>query len=175
MLLWFGKSGFKKTNNIRDFFVAENSLGLAASVFTFTATWFSSASMQGLTGTLFAYGYSAVLYSVIGWFFGAALLVVMADKLKYYDILTVPEYFKYRYDSKYMQALGGLVIVLSYIFYIIIQIRGFGIVMSELLDIHYSISIFLVYLFIVYTTFGGLYSVAKTDGLNFVLILIGTV
>lgn len=71
VLLWFGKGGFKRTKDNKDFFVAGNSLGLKASIFTFTATWFSAASMQGLTGTLYAYGYSVILYSVVGWFLGA--------------------------------------------------------------------------------------------------------
>ncbi len=171
-LLLFGKGGFKKTHDIRGFFVAGNSLGLMSSIFTFTATWFSAASMQGLTGSLFAYGYSVVLYSVVAWFLGAGLLVFMAVKLKDYDIYTVPEYFRLRYNSKMLQALGGCVIVISYILYIIIQIRGFGIVISQLLDIHYTLSILLVYLFVIYTTFGGLYSVARTDGLNFAIIVI---
>ncbi|WP_432663618.1 sodium:solute symporter family protein [Wukongibacter baidiensis] len=175
VLLWFGKGGFKRTKDNRDFFVAGSSLGLKASIFTFTATWFSAASMQGLTGTLYAYGYSVILYSVVGWFLGAIFLVFMAAKLKDYDIVTVPEYFRIRYNSRLLQGLGGLVIVICYILYIIIQIRGFGIVMSELLDINYTLSIFLVYLFVIYTTFGGLFSVTRTDGLNFILLFIGTI
>ncbi|WP_330603000.1 sodium:solute symporter family protein [Anaerosolibacter carboniphilus] len=139
-----------------------------------TATWFSAASMQGLSGSLYAYGYSAVLYAVVPWFFGAAFLVVIAPRLKEYDILTVPEYFRIRYDSKMLQAMGGCIIVFSYTFCMIIQIRGFGVVMSELLDINYTLAIILVYLFIIYTTFGGLFSVTKTDGLNFILIVLGT-
>ncbi|MTI57146.1 sodium:solute symporter family protein [Geosporobacter ferrireducens] len=173
MLLWFGKDGFKKTNNLKDFFVAGNSLGLLASIFTFTATWFSAASMQGLTGSICAYGYAMVLYSVVPWFIGAAFLVSIVPRLKAYDILTVPEYFRIRYDSRLLQAMGGCIIIFSYTLYMIIQIRGFGVVMSELLDINYTLAIILVYLFIVYSTFGGLFSVAKTDGLNFVLIVLG--
>lgn len=175
VLLWFGKGGFKRTKDLRDFYVAGNSLGLIASIFTFTATWFSAASMQGLTGMLYAYGYSVILYSVVGWFLGAVALIFMAVKLKDHDILTIPEYFRIRYNSKILQALGGLIIIICYILYIIIQIRGFGIVMSELLDINYTLSIFLVYLFVIYTTFGGLFSIAKTDGLNSILFFIGTI
>ncbi len=174
ILLLFGKGGFKRTKNTRDFFVAGNSLGLIPSIFTFTATWFSAASMQGLSGSLYAYGYTAVLYAVVPWFLGATFLVFLASKLKQYDIMTIPEYFRIRYESKALQAMGGMIIITCYIFYIIIQIRGFGIVISELLDINYTFSIILVYLFVVYTTFGGLFSVAKTDGLNFILFFIGT-
>lgn len=175
ILLFFGKSGYKETKNTRDFFVAGNRLGLIASIFTFSATWFSAASMQGVTGTLFSYGYNTVLYAVVPWFLGAAFLVVLASKLKQYDILTVPEYFYLRYNSKKLQAIAGLLIVFNYIFYIIIQIRGFGIVISQLLDVNYIFAIILVYLFIIYTTFGGLFSVAKTDSLNIVLTAIGTI
>jgi len=175
VLLFFGKSGFKKTNNSRDFFVAGNSLGLAASVFTFSATWFSAASMQGVTGSMYATGYNTVLYSIIPWFLGATMLVILASRLKKYDILTVPEFFYLRYNSKALQAMTGIMIVIAYTFYIIIQIRGFGIVISELLDINYMIAISLVYMFVIYTTFGGLFSVAKTDSLNIVLTLTGIV
>lgn len=175
LLLFFGKSGFKKTNNDRDFFVAGNSLGLVASIFSFCATWFSAASMQGLTGNLYAYGLSSLLYSVVPWFIGAAMLFMMSSKLKKYDILTVPEFFYLRYKSKLLQCFGGIMIVIIYTFYITIQIRGFGIVISELLDISYLFSIILIYLFIIYTTFGGLFSVAKTHSLNIVLVVFGII
>jgi len=175
ILLLFGKGGFKRTRSTRDFYVAGNSLGLLPSIFTFSATWFSAASMQGLSGSIYAYGYSAILYAVIPWFLGATFIVFLATKLKKYDIMTIPEYFRIRYDSKTLQAMGGLMITVCYILYIIIQVRGFGIVISELLDINYTFSIVLVYLFVVYTTFGGLFSVAKTDALNFILFFIGTI
>ncbi|SDK72369.1 sodium:solute symporter family protein [Natronincola ferrireducens] len=175
ILLFFGKGGFKRTKNTRDFFIAVNSLGLSASIFTFSATWFSAASMQGLTGSVYAYGYSIILYAVVPWFVGATFLVLLATRLKNYDIITVPQYFKIRYDSKWLQAMGGFVIVITYILYMIIQVRGFGIVISEFLDINYTFAIVLVYLFVIYTTFGGLFSVAKTDAFNFILIITGTI
>ncbi|MEN1761337.1 sodium:solute symporter family protein [Anoxynatronum sibiricum] len=174
VLLFFGKGGFKKTKNARDFYVAVNSLGLAVSIATFTATWFSAASMQGLSGSLYAYGYNTVLYAVVPWFLGATLLVLLASRLKSHDIITLPEYFHLRYQSRSLQAAGGLVIVMTYILYIIIQIRGFGIVVSEFLDINYTFAIILVYMFVMYTTFGGLFSVARTDSLNIFLIIAGT-
>jgi SSS family solute:Na+ symporter len=173
LLLWFGKSGIKKTRNLRDFFLAGNGLGLWASVFTFTATWFSAASMQGLTGSLFAFGLSSVWYAVIPWYIGTIFLYFLVPKIRKYNILSLPEYFRIRYQSLALQRLGGMVIVFAFILYMTIQIRGFGVVMSELLDIHYTLATLLVFLFIVYTTFGGLFSVSRTDGLNFFLIVLG--
>jgi len=175
LILIFGKHGFDNTENSRDFYLAGGGLGLALSVSTFGATWFSAASMLGLSGSLYAYGYSAVLYSIIGWFLGAVFIVLASVKLKKYDPLTVPEFFRIRYQSPTLQALGGTVIVFVYIFYMIIQIRGFGIVMTQLLDIPYTFSVFMIYMFILYTTFGGLHSVARTDALNFILIFAGCI
>jgi len=174
-ILWFGKYCFNKTKTPKDFYIANSSLGLFTSISTFAGTWFSAASMLGLTGSLYAFGYSAMLYSVIGWFSGAFLIVLLAGKLKKYSIQTVPEFFLVRYGNPFLQAASGLIIIIGYVFYIVIQIRGFGIVMNRLLDIPYTLAIFLVYLFILYTTFGGLYSVARTDIINFILILSGCV
>ncbi len=173
VLLFWGKSGFKKTNNIKDFCVAGNSLGFFISVATFTATLFSAVSMQSVTGSVYQYGYSTILYSVIGWLLGGSCLIFVAYKIKEYDIVTVSDYLRIRYGSRRYQAFTGVITVICYVLYIIIQIKGFGIVVSELLDINYNIAILLIYLFIVYTGFGGLFSVSKTDALNIIMVILG--
>ena len=175
LFLFFGKGGFKKTNNARDFFVANNSFGVGQSVFTYCATWFSAASMQGVTGNVYAYGVSTILYSIAPWLFGAIFHIILTRKLKDYDVITVPEFFEMRYNSKFLQVSGGLIVLITYTLYIIIQVAGFGIVISELLNINYFISIVLMYLFIIYTTFGGLFSVARTHILNFSLVIISII
>ncbi|MFW6282345.1 MAG: sodium:solute symporter family protein [bacterium] len=175
IILWLGKKGFNKTKTVDDFYIADRSLGLFTSISTFGGTWFSAISMLGLTGSVYAFGYSALLYSVVGWFMGAFLIVLLTPRLREYDIKTLPEFFRIRYGSSYIQITAGLIILGSYIFYIYIQIRGFGIVVSNLLNIPYTLGIFLIYLYILYTTFGGLISVARTDILNFILIFSGVV
>ena len=173
ILLFIGKGGFKRTRTVRDFFLANNSLGLVISMATFTATWFSAASMLGVTGSMFANGYNTVLYAVVPWFLGATLMILLAVRLREYKIVTLPEFFYLRYNSKSLQAFGGLVIVVTYVLYLIIQIRGFGIVVSHFLEIDYIFAKILIYLFIMYTTFGGLFSVSRTDALNSILIFTG--
>ncbi|MCF6095069.1 sodium:solute symporter family protein [Microaerobacter geothermalis] len=174
-VLWLGKHGFDRSESIRNYFIANRSLGLLASISTFGATWFSAASMLGLPGLVYAYGYSAFFYSTVSWFLGAVFLIILIDRLYCYDIVTIPEFFLKRYKSPTLQIISGLVLIFSYILYLIIQIRGFGIVVSQLLDIPYSIGVLLVYLFILYTTFGGLHSVARTDIFHFGLIILGSI
>lgn len=57
-------------------------------------------------------------------------------------------------------------------FYLVIQIMGFGIAASSLLNIDYKVAVFLVYLFILYSTFGGFNSVTKSDACNLIMLTI---
>lgn len=173
ILLYFGKSGYKEIETIDDFFSGGRKMGLFACISTFVATWFSAASMQGLSGALFMYGYASVLYSVVPWFIGAYLLMRITPRLRASGAMTIPEYFYIRYNSRMLQLTGGLIVIVNFILYIVIQIRGFGLVVSEFLDISYTMSILLIYVFVLYTTFGGLFSISKSDGFNSIIIVTG--
>ncbi|MDO6658947.1 hypothetical protein, partial [Anaerobacillus sp. 1_MG-2023] len=67
-----------------------------------------------------------------------------------------------------------LILSVRYLLYVVIQIRGYGIVVSQMLEVPYTVSVILIYIFVLYTTFGGLHSVARTDIFHFCLILFGT-
>jgi len=173
LILILGKGGLKQTETIEDFFIGGKSMKLFPSIFTFTATWFSIASMVGFTGSVYVSGYEVVLMSVVGWFLGAGFLVLIVDSIREYDLITIPEFFYKRYNSKGLQIFGGITIVFCYIMYMIIQITGFGVVISKLLEINYSMAIFMIYIFIIYTTYGGFFSVVKTDTINIIITIIG--
>ncbi|GAU78304.1 sodium:solute symporter [Fusibacter sp. 3D3] len=172
-LLYFGKTGYNESDTIDDFFIGGRKMGLFALVSTFVATWFSAASMQGLPGSIYVYGFTFVLYSIVPWFIGAGFLYLLTPKLRASGAVSIPDYFNKRYQSKTLQVSTGILIIFNFILYIVIQIRGFGIVISEFLEIPYTLAIVIVYIFILYTSFGGLFSLAKSDGFNFIVICIG--
>lgn len=173
LMIYSARIGFYETYNLEDFFVAGRSLNIFYSTATFVATWFSAASILGLGGSLYIYGLSSVIYSIIPWFTGALFLITISQPLREkFNIYTYPEFFLLRYNSKIMQILSAFIMIISYIFYITMQIKGFGLAMSILLNIPYLAAIFLLYLYILYTTFGGLYSVVKTDTINAIIIFI---
>jgi SSS family transporter len=175
LILIFGRHGFDRSHTLKDYFIANQGLGTWSSVSTFGATWFSAVSMLGFTGLIYTHGYSTILLTAVCWFLGASILFLMIDKLYDFGAVTVPEFLRMRYQSLMLQVLAGIILLFSYILYLVIQIQGFGIVIGELLDVPYTVAVFLIYIFIIYTTFGGLYSVARTDSLNFIFILLGTV
>lgn len=175
ILLIIGKTSLKDNNTVHMFYIGGRKVSLSLCVLTFCGTWVSAASILGFTGGVFESGYATLLYSVIPWFVGALLLIYISDRLYAHDIITMPEFFYVRYQSKGLQLFYGLLMITVYVLYLVIQIRGFGLVASTLFGIPYGVSIFLVYLFILYATFGGFNTVAKTDAFNLVALSVGLV
>ncbi|MGG1685930.1 sodium:solute symporter family protein [Pseudalkalibacillus sp. NRS-1564] len=173
-ILIFGKHGFDKTDELKGYFLAGRNLPLFPSIASFCATWFSAASLLGLPGLIYEGGMSVIWTTAIAWLLGLIGLFFISTKLYTYNVVTVPEFFLVRYDSKLLQIWVGIILGVSYLLYVVIQIRGFGIVVSQMLEVPYTVSVFLIYIFVLYTTFGGLHSVARTDIFHFCLILFGT-
>ena len=172
VLLLIGKSSLRDGNTVGQFFLGGRHLSLWRCMATFSGTWVSAASILSLTGSVYESGYNVVLYSVFPWFIGAFFLVGISDRLYDNEILTNAELFYKRFGSKGLQVAYAAVFIAVYIFYLVIQIKGFGVVASTLFDIPYGISILLVYLFILYTTFGGYRSVTRSDVFNLILLAI---
>lgn len=174
VLVWIGKSSFHKGDTPRQFYLGGRQLGTVRCMMTFAGTWISAATVLGFTGSVFESGYAALFYSVIPWYIGGLLLILISGRLYRNDILTIPELFRKRFGSKGLQVLVASVMIFSYVFYLVIQIRGFGLVASSLFDIPYGLSILLIYLFILYATFGGFHTVSQTDAFNLIALCIGT-
>ena len=105
--------------------------------FTFVGTWVSAATILGFTGNVYHSGLSVIASSVIPWFIGAGLLYLMTDRLYENDVLSIPQLIGKKHDSKFLQTASAIFMICGYIFYLMIQIKGFGIAVSSLLNINY--------------------------------------
>lgn len=172
VLLIIGKSSLRGANTSKDYFICERKVSLPLCVCTFTGTWVSAITILSLTGSVYEDGLAVLFYSVIPWFLGAFLLALVTRRLYSNDIITVPELFRVRYGSRGLQAVYGLILISVYIFYLVSQYKGFGMVASAVFDIPYPVAVGMVYLFIMYTTFGGYRSVVRTDMFNLILLTV---
>ena len=170
ILLVIGKSSLRTGGTPQDYFICERRVGLAPCVCTFAGTWVSAVTILGLTGSVYEDGLAVLLYSVVPWFAGAFLLALVTRRLHRCGAITVPEFFRLRYGSRALQIVYGVVTMLVYTLYLVSQYKGFGMVASEVFDIPYSMAVAMVYLFVIYTTFGGYRSVVRTDVFNLVLL-----
>lgn len=170
IILIIGKSSFGDSDSVSKFFVGERKIGLRRLFFTFVGTWISAATILGYTGNVYQNGTAVISMSVIPWFIGAAMLYAISDRLYDNDILTIPQLIRDKYDSRGLQIASALLMSAGYVLYLVMQIKGFGLAASSLLNIDYKVAVFLVYLFILYSTFGGYNSVMKTDACNLIML-----
>lgn len=175
IILIIGKSSYRDSNSLHKFFVGERKLGVLKLFFTFVGTWISAATILGFTGNVYENGVRTILTSVIPWFIGAGMLYLISSRLYDNDVLTIPQLIRKQYNSRGLQIMSGLLMAGCYVFYLVIQIKGFGIAAASLLNIDYKVAVFLVYLFILYSTFGGFQSVTKTDTFNLIMLTISMV
>lgn len=170
IILFIGKSSFGESDSVSKFFVGERKTGLFRLFFTFVGTWMSATSLLGFTGNIYQDGTGVIVVSVIPWFIGAVMLYAITDRLYEYDVVTIPQMLGERYQSRGLRITSALMLSGGYVLYLIMQIKGFGMAASSLLNIDYKVAVFLVYLFILYSTFGGYISVTKTDSCNLIML-----
>ena len=173
ILLLIGKSSLRDNRTVNSYFTCGRKVSLPLCICTFTGTWVSAVTILSLMGGVYEDGLAVLFYSVIPWFLGGFLLAWASRRLYRDDVITVPELLARRYGSPRLQAAYGLIFVAIYIFYLVAQYKGFGMVASALFDIPYPVAVLMVYLFILYTTFGGYRSVVRTDAFNLTLLVIG--
>ena len=168
-ILFIGKSSFGESDSISKFFVGERKSGFAA-CFYFCGNLDFSGHNSRYTGNVYQNRVAVISMSVIPWFIGALMLYAISNRLYDNDILTIPQLIRNRYGSRGLQIASALLMSCGYVLYLVMQIKGFGIAASNLLNIDYKVAVFLVYLFILYSTFGGFNSVIKTDTCNLVML-----
>jgi solute:Na+ symporter, SSS family len=166
----------RRVKNAKDFLVAGRSLPLYMNVATVFATWFGAETVLSVSATFAKDG----LAGVPGDPFGATVCLVLAALLfarLFYrmNLLTIGDFYKERY-GKSVEVLTSVAIVLSYLGWTSAQMTALGLVIHVLsggaIDLNTAILAGAV-IVLVYTIFGGMWSVAFTDLFQTVVILIG--
>ena len=173
--------GARKTESMSDFTSGSGNMGLVLGVGTTVATWLSVASVMGVPGNIYSNGISAVFGWIAGWFLGTAILPIIAYRVRRLAVplRTFPEFIRLRYDpyskrSK-IQVVVALFEFLGYFVFAFVQVQGFGIVLSTISGLSYTVCCILFMVILLFTCFGGFQSVARTDTVNAVLILLGVI
>ncbi|MBI5721872.1 MAG: sodium:solute symporter family protein [Burkholderiales bacterium] len=156
--------------------VAGRSLPLYMNVATVFATWFGAETVLSVSATFAKDG----LAGVPGDPFGASVCLVLAALLfarLFYrmNLLTIGDFYKQRY-GKGVEVLTSVSIVLSYLGWTSAQMTALGLVIHVLSGgaLNLTAAILLgAGVVLIYTLFGGMWSVAFTDLFQTVVIVIG--
>ena len=178
MLLTIAVGMFAATrvSSTNDFALAGRSLPLPMVITATFATWFGSETILGLPGRFIESGIAGVIEEPFG--SGMALILVgmfFAQKLYRLNILTIGDYYRERYGTK-IEVLCTLFIVLSYLGWVGAQVAALGLVINLITEGYISVTLGMVigtFVVLAYTVYGGMWSVAVTDFVQMIIIVLG--
>jgi len=166
----------RRVKNTADFAVAGRHLPMAMIITTTFATWFGSEIVLGVPAQFIENG----LHGLVEDPFGAGMCLVLvglffAGKLYRMKLLTLSDYYRLRYGRS-IEVICSLIIMLSYLGWVSAQITALGLVFHLLsggvLSVPLGMCIGVVSV-LVYTLFGGMWSVAVTDFVQMIVLVLG--
>ncbi len=187
MLIWFvviywvisvgiGLWAAMRVKNTADFAAAGHSLPLPIVTAMVFATWFGSEAVLGIPAEFIKEGLGGVVADP----FGTALCLILvglffAKHLYNRRMLTIGDFFREKY-GRTVEVLVTLCIVASYLGWVAAQIKALGLVFHVVSDGAISQDLGMIIgacSVLVYTLFGGMWSVAITDFVQMIVIVIG--
>ncbi len=165
-----------RVHNARDYVVAGRHLPIYIVTATVFATWFGSETVLGIPATFLNEG----LHGIVSDPFGSSMCLILvglffARKLYRMNLLTITDYYRKRYGRK-VEVITGLAIIISYLGWVSAQMTALGLVfniLSEGLITQTQGTLIGAAIVLLYTLFGGMWSVALTDFLQMSIIVVG--
>lgn len=189
MLIWFvvlywvisvaiGLAAARLVHNTKDYAVAGRSLPLAMVTTTVFATWFGSETVLGIPATFLQSGLNGVVDDP----FGSSLCLILvglffAVPLYRKNLLTIGDFYRTRF-GRGVEVLTSICVVISYLGWVSAQITALGLVFNVVS--HGAVSnqagmLIGASSILLYTLFGGMWSVAITDFIQMIIIMVGMV
>ena len=187
MLFWFviiywlisigiGLWAALRVKNTADFAAAGHSLPLPIVTATVFATWFGAEAVLGVPATFLKEGLGGVVADP----FGSSMCLILvglffARHLYNRRMLTIGDFFREKY-GRTVEVLVTLCIVVSYLGWVAAQIKALGLVFNVVSDGSISQTAGMIIgagSVLIYTLFGGMWSVAITDFIQMIIIVIG--
>jgi len=187
MLLWFviaylvvsiaiGLAAATRVHNARDYITAGRHLPLYVVFATVFATWFGAETVLGISATFVKEGMGGLVSDP----FGASLCLILfglffARPLYRMNLLTIGDFYRQRYNRG-VELATSICIALSYLGWVSAQITALGLVFNVLSNDAISPAWGMVIgasVVLVYTLFGGMWSVAVTTFVQMIVIVLG--
>ena len=166
----------RRVKNTADFAIAGRHLPLVMIITTTFATWFGSETVLGIPAKFVQGGLNGVVEDPFG--AGTCLILVglfFASKLYKMTLLTISDYYRERY-GRLVEVVCSLVIILSYLGWVSAQVTALGLVFNLLSAGTISVPVGMVLgtaSILAYTLFGGMWSVAVTDFIQMIILVLG--
>jgi solute:Na+ symporter, SSS family len=159
-----------------DYALAGRSLPIYIVTATVFATWFGSETVLGISARFTQEGLGGVVEDP----FGASLCLIFvgmffAARLYRMNLMTIGDFYRQRYNRT-IELVTSVCIIISYLGWVSAQISALGLVFNVLTDGQVSREMGMIIgasIVLLYTIFGGMWSVALTDFFQMILIVVG--
>lgn len=187
MLLWLvvaylavsigiGLFAATRVHNTRDYITAGRNLPMVVVLAMVFATWFGAETVLGISATFLEEGFRGLISDPLG---ASACLIafglIFARPLYRMNLLTLGDFFRMRYNRS-TELVLSVCIVLSYLGWVAAQITALGLVFNVLSDGVVSMTGGMLIgagVVLLYTLFGGMWSVAMTTFVQMIVIVLG--
>jgi len=166
----------RRVHNSRDYVVAGRSLPLYMSFALVFATWFGAETVLGVSATFLKDGMGGIVADPFGFSFCLVLIALFFARAFYrLNLLTIGDFYRKRYN-KPVEVATSVCITLSYLGWTSAQFTALGFVFHALsggaIPLGWGIALGAGAV-LVYTLFGGMFSIAYTDLFQTVIIIVG--
>ena len=166
----------RRVHNSRDYVVAGRSLPLTMSFALVFATWFGAETVLGVSATFLQDGMGGIVADPFGFSFCLVLIALFFARAFYrLNLLTIGDFYRKRYN-KPVEVASSVCITLSYLGWTSAQFTALGFVFHALsggaIPLGWGIALGAGAV-LVYTLFGGMFSIAYTDLFQTAIIIVG--
>jgi SSS family solute:Na+ symporter len=168
----------RRVHNAKDYVVAGRTLPLYMSTALVFATWFGAETVLGVSATYLKDGLGGIVADPFGFSFCLVLIALFFARAFYrMNLLTIGDFYRQRYN-KPVEVATSVCITLSYLGWVSAQFTALGVVFHTLSGGAIPLAWGIVLgtgVVLLYTLFGGMWSVAYTDLFQSVIIIVGLV
>ncbi|MEO0185815.1 MAG: sodium/proline symporter [candidate division WOR-3 bacterium] len=181
LLLIIGIISGRKTRDTSDFFVGGRNIGPWVTSLSYVAAYFSSVVIIGGGAFGWLYGMSTLWIGAINVLLGTTVCwIVLGPRMREIthklNVITIPEFFKKRYDSNFALIFSSLVIAIFLIVYNVSMLKGMGHIFEVLIGIPYIYGLLISSLIILfYVSIGGYIAVVWTSFIQAWIMGIGLI
>ena len=162
--LYIGIALRSRAESTKEYYTAAGGVSPFANGMATAADWMSAATFISMAGTVAISGYDASRF-LMGWTGGFVLLtVLMVPYLRKFGKATVPDFVGDRYYSKFARFVAVICAIFICITYIMGQMRGVGVVFSQLFGISIPSGVIIgASIVFVYAGLGGMKGITYTQ------------
>ncbi len=164
---------FFRAKDPSDYYAAGRKISRVGSGMAIASNWMSAASVLGMAGMMYGFGYNGLAY-VVGWTGGyVLLLILMAGQIRKYGKYTAPDFIGDRYYSQNLRIITAIFTILISFAYCVGQFGGIGLMFKWILGMNYTLAVIIgSSVVLVYTLISGMIGATKNMQIQYVIIVV---